>query len=221
MQRRLIILSVLAAVSLAGNAHAQAANGTISSSTETAAVTDAQIDVGSVNSNGDTHFSGSYATVPGMGTMLISPTAPCSDAYSGQGVGVGFGFGISGSHVNQQCNLLETSRAAYNEGQRETAVNMLCKIYDDRFARAVEGDPCPAAYNQPGDPAVIKDAKQVAMVPAAPGSAASYEVPSPVLAQPTASPETPTHPIPAWCNMQPSSNDPADKASYNYYCRPQ
>lgn len=219
MYRSFIMAGVAALLLSAGPTFADS-TGTITSSTSTAAQGNAEAVI--MGSSGDTHFSGGYATVPGLGTELISPTAPCSDAYSGQGVGVGFGFGISGSHTNSQCQLEEAARSEYNMGQRQTAVNMMCTVYEVRFTRAVDGDPCPVAYNKSSDPDVILNAKRLPNLPQeAPVASIGYGVPVQTPGQPTASAVTPTHAIPSWCYNAPASTNQADKTAFNYYCKPQ
>lgn len=67
-----------------------------------------------------------HHNTPSMATFIPMPTAPCMATIGGSGAGAGFGFSLSGSYINENCEILETSKAFAAMGERQAALEIAC-----------------------------------------------------------------------------------------------
>lgn len=155
----------------------------------------------------------SIETVPGLATVITSPTASCQATYSGTAAAMGFGIGLSGSKTDKNCEDLEQIRATYNMQQQATAILMLCEFANYRKARALEGDPCPPEYGS-------SDLPQETVADKSTQAPNTVAVPDTMPQQPqTVSYNTSIY-RPAYCNQDPSNDDAIEQADRAHYCSP-
>jgi hypothetical protein len=67
-----------------------------------------------------------HRNTPGMANFTPMPSANCMATVGGAGAGPGIGVSISGSYINEECEIRETSRNFYAIGQSEAAVETAC-----------------------------------------------------------------------------------------------
>ena len=92
------------------------------------------------------------ATVPEMGTQIVTPTATCTIPVTGQAVWLGMGVGGGTAYTVEYCKEAEQARIVYNMGDHASALMMMCSDAGFRKARALEGPiaTCPPEYGPSG-----------------------------------------------------------------------
>lgn len=74
--------------------------------------------------------------------MISTPTAPCRISIGASAGWLGGALGISGSILDEGCDIRESSRMLHNLGFKESAVQVLCLHEASRKALEVTGVKC-------------------------------------------------------------------------------
>jgi hypothetical protein len=212
MFRKFIPVMALGMVlSASGISHAQTSTQNTSNSTTNTGATAYAID------GGNGYKNSSVDTVPAVGTIITSPTASCQQSGGAAASFLGGGFSILGDHTDKDCQIEEQARTLWNFQQQGTAIMMMCTFAQVRFTRAVENEPCPAAFDQPSDPKIVTQAAAQPVAMASQPKVAENDLQS-SSASPTTPIPAPTNAFPPYCNAPDNSKDPAEQAQYNYDC---
>lgn len=76
-----------------------------------------------------------YHNTPSMPVIVPPPTSPCMASIGGAGAGAGFGFSISGTYINENCEIQEAAKTMNLLGDRGTAMEIACTGKHAQYTR--------------------------------------------------------------------------------------